>query len=477
MNQSHPSQHFHAVVIGGGLAGMLAAAAIKSTGASVDILEGDTLPDIPAPRKGLPQARHAHVLMSGGANAMEQLLPGLTSRLLAAGARRISLPTGMVGFAPEGWYRRWKEESQYVITCSRDLLDHTVRAAVLRREHITLHGGHRATGLNGSRTKVTAAQSVKDGVTHTWDADLIIDATGRGTRLPAWLTELGITGLDELRVDSGLAYASRVFRSPAGDADWPIVNIQADSRLGIPGRAGTLLPIEDGRWLASLSGTRGGQPTSDPDQFTAFARTLRHPLIAELLEHAEPLSDVSINRSTVNARRLYEKLTVWPDGLLAIGDAVATYNPVYGHGMSVAAQQALILRDELARQDIRTPGTTRSIQRTVARPANVAWTLATGQDIHYPDVQGGNPGLADRIVQAYASRLAYAACGRQDAAEALTEVMTLNADPTSLFLNTRTVWAAIRGPLLPPQNGPKFTAEEHRHLAAQTATDDTERPA
>jgi 2-polyprenyl-6-methoxyphenol hydroxylase-like FAD-dependent oxidoreductase len=452
---------------------MLTAAAVASTGADVEILEADALPDTPAPRKGLPQGQHAHVLMSGGATAMEQLLPGLTGRLLAAGARRIPLPTGMVGLAPEGWYRRWSEESQYVITCSRDLLDHTVRTAVLAREGITLHSGYRAGGLTGTRAQVTGVRADKDGATRTWQADLTVDASGRGTRMPAWLTTLGLTPPTELRVDSGLAYVSRLYRSPAGDAAWPIVNIQANSKTGEPGRAGVILPIEDGRWIVSLSGTRGSRPTSD---FTAFARTLRHPLIAELLEHAEPVGAVSVNRSTANERRPYEKLTNWPDGLLAIGDAVAAYNPVYGHGMSVAAQQAVILREELTRRGLHTPGFTRAVQRALARPADTAWTLATGQDIHYPGVEGRKPHLPDRIVQAYASRLSHAACGRQDAAKALTEVMTLNAQPTSLF-SPRTVWAAIRGPLFPPQNGPKFTAEERQHLATRSATEESETPA
>ncbi|MGW1156943.1 NAD(P)/FAD-dependent oxidoreductase [Streptomyces sp. NPDC002519] len=471
MHAPQGPSHGHALVVGGGLAGMLAAAALSHHGVTVDVFEAHDLPTVPAPRKGLPQGRHVHVLMSGGARAIDVLLPGTIQRLVDAGARRIPLPTGMVGYSPEGWYRRWTHESQYVITVSRDLLDHVVRAAVRADSRVTVHTGARVTALLGTGTRVTGAvHASADGAEKPVHADLVVDASGRGTRTPHWLVQLGMTGPPEDRVDSGLAYASRTYRSPVGDADWPIVSVQADSRQPQPGRAGTIVPIEDGRWLVSLSGTRDGQPTNDPDDFLPFARRLRHPLVADLIAKADPLTGVTLNRSTANERRRYEKLRTRLEGLVVLGDAVAAYNPVYGHGMSVAAQAAVALREEIARGGLRAPGLARRAQIAIARPVDVAWMLATGQDVQYRHTTGRSPTLIDRVAQLYAGRLSYVATGREDAAVALTEVTTLNALPSSLF-RTRTLWAALRGPLRPPLEGPRFTEKERALLGRAIPTD------
>ncbi|MFJ8311408.1 MULTISPECIES: FAD-dependent monooxygenase [unclassified Streptomyces] len=448
-----------AVVIGGGLAGMLAAAALSGYADEITVVERDGLPDGPVPRKGLPQAHHAHLLWSGGARAMEELLPGVNKRWLAAGARRIALPTGLVSMQSQGWLRRWPE-MQFMIACSRDLLDWVVREQVTADARVKVLHHTELLSLEGGAARVTGVRvRTADGEERGLEADLVVDASGRGSRAPLWLRGLGVNQPREEKVDSGLAYASRMFSAPAGASDFPLVNVQSDAREPIPGRTTTIVPIEGGRWLVTLSGTRGGQPTGAAEEFEAFARSVRHPVVGELIADAEPLSDVVVSRSTVNRRYFFEKVKNWPDGFVVLGDAVATYNPVYGHGMSVAAQGALALRGNLAAHGLGTPGLARRVQRAVARPVSLAWDLAVGQDILYPGAIGKQPGPTARLLRRYVDRLLLTATGHPVVTRSLFEVMTLSA-PLAALARPRVVLAVLRGPVLPKLTVPPLTDRE-----------------
>ena len=327
---------------------MLAAAALAPHVDGVTVVERDTLPDGPVPRTGLPQSRHAHILLPSGRDAVEALVPGgrIRERLAAAGAREASL-TSLLTFGGEGWFRRWGRDDHLLTVCSRDLLDWTVREAVLDTPGLVVRAG-RAVALLGAAPRVTGVRvRDADGREEDLAADLVVDASGRGSRAPHWLAELGVTGVTESVVDSGLVYASRRYRIPEGAEDWPLTQVTADPSSGEPGRSANLVPIEDNQWLVSLGGTRGAEPTGDADDFAPFARGLRHPLVGDLIAGAEPLTDVVLTRSTRNGRRHFETAAAWPDGFVVLGDAVATYNPVYGQGMSVAALGARALQDAL----------------------------------------------------------------------------------------------------------------------------------
>ncbi|MEU4202159.1 hypothetical protein AB0F64_19695 [Streptomyces sp. NPDC026294] len=187
---------------------------------------------------------------------------------------------------------------QYLIACSPDLLDWGVRRQVLAHPRIRVLSGTEPVGLSGSADHVSGAE-VRDTATRDvrqLDADLVIDATGRGSAAAAWWDALGLPPVPEEHVDSGLAYATRVFRAPAGTAHWPIVNVQSDGRLPVPGQTAPLVPIEGARWLVTPSGTRGGQPTREASAFLPFARSVRHPVVADPIADAEPLTDVRLSR-------------------------------------------------------------------------------------------------------------------------------------------------------------------------------------
>ncbi|EST38343.1 hypothetical protein N566_07930, partial [Streptomycetaceae bacterium MP113-05] len=235
---------------GGGLAGMLAAAALAPHAREVVVAERDTLPRYPRPRRGLPQARHVHLFMSGGVRAMERLLPGVTDRLEAAGARRLAAPADMVVCSPQGWFPRWPCTHR-ILLCSRDLLDGVVRSEVARHPHVRVLEGAEVLGPAGDAERVTGARVRSAGGERVLPTDLLVDASGRGSRAGAWLIGLGAEAPRETRVDTGLVYASRYYRAPPG-AGFPVVAVQADPRAGTPGRGAVLEPVEGGRWLVTL---------------------------------------------------------------------------------------------------------------------------------------------------------------------------------------------------------------------------------
>ncbi|MFJ5061733.1 FAD-dependent oxidoreductase [Streptomyces nigra] len=456
-----PSPARVAVVLGGSHTGMLAAQALAGSADRVVVVERDMLPSGPDPRKGLPQSRHVHLLWSGGVRALEELLPGIGADLRAAGARRAPITTDMVALSPRGWFRRWPE-SHHIVLAGRDLLDATVRSRVLADERIELLDGTEVLDLLGDARAVTGVRlRGRDGRESTLEAGLVVDATGRGSAAPRWLAALGLPAPVRREVDSGLAYASRLYLAPEPARDgFPVVNVQADPRAGGPGRAGVLLPIEHGRWLVTLSGTRGGEPGTSDEEFARFAREeLRHPVIGELIERAEPLTGVAFTRTTANRRHSYERMPDWPENLTVLGDALAAYNPVYGHGLSVGAQSALILRETVRRYGWGAAGLARRVQKAVARPVGAAWDLAIGQDVFYPGATETGPTLRDRLVAGYVDRLMHTATGNGRIARRVTDVTSLERR-AEVLLGPSVLLAAAVGPLKPQLTGPPLTAEE-----------------
>ncbi|MGC4979435.1 FAD-dependent oxidoreductase [Streptomyces sp. DT193] len=459
-----------AIVIGGGLAGMLAASALSQRVEEVTVLERYPLPEGPGPRKGIPQSLHAHILLPSGRDAIESLIPGagIGGRLAAAGARVSSL-TSLLTFGTEGWFRRWGRDSHPLTVCSRDLLDWTVREAVLEEDNIAVRTTQ-VVGLLGSSARVTGVRlRDEDGQESDLSADLIVDVSGRGSRAVHWLKDLGITDVTESVVDSGLVYASRRYRIPKGAEDWPLTQVNADPFSGEPGCSANLVPIENDEWLVSLGGTRGGEPTSSAEDFTQFALSLRHPIVGELIADAEPLTDVVLSRSTRNGRRYFEKARIWPEAFIVLGDAVATYNPVYGQGMSVAALGAKALQEELQRDGAGAPGLARRVQRAAAKPVEAAWAMSTSQDRQFPDVEGNPPNFADRALTRYVRRMTRVATTSYQVSSAMCDVTTLQKDAIWL-VHPSLLLATLAGPVLPPLEGPPLTDEERAFFESYVST-------
>ncbi|MFG2603096.1 NAD(P)/FAD-dependent oxidoreductase [Streptomyces sp. NPDC048514] len=449
-----------AIVIGASAAGLFAAAALAEV-AEVTIIERDVLPAGPEPRRGVPQSRHAHLVWSGGVNAFNELLPGIVNDIVGKGGRLVHIMGDMISRAPnEIWFRRFTSTHHRNLVCSRDLLDFVLRERVLSHPHVSVRQETTVLGLNGTAARVTGVRARTGDEESTLSADLVIDASGRGSRAPQWLEDLGLPPIAQRKVNAGVAYATRVYRAPgtAAGLDFPLVNVQANPAKA-PGQGGIILPIEGNRWIVTLSGTRGGEPTSDPEAFVDFALGLGDPIIGELLRGAEPLSEVATTRSTANHRRYYEKSQAWPDGFALLGDAIAGYNPVYGHGLTVAAQGAVAVRDVLRTKSIAARGTARRLQLAAGRPVAAAWDLAVGQDAFYPGASSTPPTAVERFLARFVDRAVANGAGNPRALGALLDVMSMEKPATRLFSPDMLI-PMLFGPRRPHLQGPPISDQE-----------------
>jgi 2-polyprenyl-6-methoxyphenol hydroxylase-like FAD-dependent oxidoreductase len=433
----------HALVIGGGVAGLLAARVLADHAERVTIVERDELPAGPTPRKGAPQARHVHVLLARGREALEGLFPGLEAELAAAGAIPIDWTADTAWLSAAGWARRFPSHLRSH-ACSRDLLEWALRRRLSAEPRVAFLPRHEVAGLIatddgarvvGIRARDRAAGADGAGAARPLWADLVVDAAGRGSRAPRWLEEIGYAAPAETVVNAFLGYTSRLYARPAGfQADWKGLYIQSDPPRTL--RGGVLLPIEGDRWLVTLGGAGKDYAPSDEAGFLAFARSLPSQALYEAIREATPLSPIATYRATENRIRHYERLARWPEGFAVTGDGVCAFNPVYGQGMTNAALAALTLDDCLraaGRRDAAQPGLTHRFQRELARRNQTPWLLATGADYRVPQTAGGAPSPTMRLSHRYLDRALRAATRDSAVRLALMEVLHLVKPPATLF--------------------------------------------
>ncbi|MFF5883295.1 NAD(P)/FAD-dependent oxidoreductase [Streptomyces sp. NPDC014603] len=452
----------HAVVVGGSLAGLLAANVLAAHVDRVTVVERDRFPEEPEPRPGVPQSRHIHVLLEGGRTAIESLLPGFVRELEEAGAPRVGVPGDMVQWQNGRWFRRLPSSAHYH-TGPRPQLERLVRRRVLANPLITVLEGTDAVGLLGDASRVRGVLLRERGdraraEPRPVEADLVVDASGRATKAPQWLTALGAQAPHEETIDTGLAYGTRVYRDRDG-----ILGTDALGYYIVPNPSQThgavVLPLGDGTHLVTLSGLRGDEPPTDGDQFTAYAKKLPHPLVHRWLSRAEPLSPVHGFRHTENVRRRYDLPGRRPAGFLAVGDALCTFNPVYGQGMTVAAQNAVALRDALA--DPRRTPTTRRVQRAVLSSSRQAWDISAGADKRMPGATGNAAALraGDRAAHWYLDRVQDRYPGDPVVGDAFRSVLSLSAPLTAVFAPS-VARAVLLGTPVPTPTEPPMTREE-----------------
>jgi 2-polyprenyl-6-methoxyphenol hydroxylase-like FAD-dependent oxidoreductase len=456
----------HAVVLGAGMAGLLAARVLTDSYGQVTVIDRDELPETPMHRRGVPHGRHLHALAARGQQALEELFPGLTAELVAHGAPAGNLLTDARLYL--SGHRLWQADTGLVLLCaSRPFLEAHMRARVRALPNVTFLDRcdivRLATTLDGRR--VTGARVLRraDGsAEELLGADLVVDASGRGSRTPLWLQELGYARPETEQVRIGLGYTTRTYRLRPPDAlDGDLAVLVAATPLHP--RTGFLQVLEGDRWMLTLAGILGDHPPTDPDGFLAFARSLRFPDIYQAVRDAEPLEDPVAFRFPASVRHRYERLSRFPDGLLVVGDAVASFNPIYGQGMSVAALEALALRRHLER------GTQPQPDRwfgDLARVVDVAWDMSAGGDLVFPGVQGRRT-LKLRLVSAYLARLHAAAAHDAYLAGAFIRVAGLVAPPQSL-LRPGVVLRVLRKGLGPAAGTPGHPQHQDTVRAAQT---------
>lgn len=463
-------------MLGASWAGILAAHALARHLESVTIVERDVLPDRPEHRKGLPQARHAHVLWSGGARVLDGLLPGVVDRVVAAGARKLGYHEDVVTLTSHGWQHRFPPR-QYVIVCGRPLLDWVVRGEVLANDRIRLRERTEAVALKGDGTRVSGVEvhDLDGSGREVIEADLVIDATGRGSGLRRWLSALGLPPVHVDIVDAGIAYSTREFVAPPGAIDgFPAVNLAADHRIREPGRFGVIFPQEGGRWMVTLSCSRGGNLPTREEDFLPYAQSLRDPLVAQLIGSAEALTSVFVSHIGANRRLYPERLDRWPDGLLVLGDSLAAFNPIHGQGMTAAARAAAVVDARLAEGGLG-PGDAHDVQRAISEAVDDPWIMATSKDLEFVDCRNNssdprlNEGAA--MVSQFVDLVASGSTRSRAVSDVVTDVVSMSA-PQSRLGSSDFFSLIQRSERLPELTEPPLRPEELAivNLAPRSAT-------
>ena len=437
----------HAVVIGASMGGLTVARVLAEAYRTVTVVDRDALPDGPEQRGGVPQGRHAHGLLARGRLALEELFPGLSDDLVSRGAIQADL------MAAARWYQNGVRQASADsgldgLLVSRPLLEAAVRDRVRALPNVRVLAGRTVTGLvlTPDNRRVVGVR-VGDRIL---DCDLAVDASGRTSRSPDWLHTAGYQRPPVDEVKMGIGYTTRTYRRTPQHAGGALaVLVGADPAHPRPA---AMLAVEGDRWTLTLGGYAGDHPPLDDHGFLAFARSLPAPELAEVIRTAEPVGDPIAFRYPKSVRRRYERLRGFPAGYLVAADAMCSFNPIYGQGMTVAAAEALALRDCLAAGERELA---RRFFAAAAKIVDVPWSLAAGADLRFAHVPGPRP-LPVRLINAYVARLQRTAAHDTVVGIAFMRVANL-IDPPSVLFRPGVVLRVLAGGRRHPAPRPAIT--------------------
>ncbi len=427
-----------AVVIGASVSGLLSARVLADEFEEVTVLDRDPLPDEPIARRGVPQARHIHVLLTAGHATLEDLFPGYGEELLSAGGLMVD-GAREIKFYSEGDFLADGPRRIPLYCATRPLYEQVVRRRVAGLDGVELRPNCQfveyltdgdATTVRGVVVRNEASES------EVIEGDLIVDATGRTSRTSTWLDEHGYLppAVDEVSVD--VAYGTILVERPAEDRRAFVVPPSPACTRG-----GAVIPVEGDRWIVTLIGAHGDHPPADLEGCMDFAAGLPVPHLRRLLDEHELISEEIVRYPfPSNRRRRYEDLDRFPDGLLVIGDALASFNPIYGQGMSVAALEALHLHRVLA--EGRRDDLALRFFEQAAKTVDIAWNMAVGSDFQFTQTVGPKPPGTD-VLNRYISRLTRGAHVDGELSDAFFRVLTMERPPSSL-LRPGVVWHVFR---------------------------------
>lgn len=419
-----------ALVLGAGMAGLCAARVLADYFTRVILIERDNLPESPRHRRGVPQGPHIHTLFTSGGQILDELLPGFGDDLLAAGAVETDIGSDFREYV-NGGFRADTPNRIPIYSASRPLLEHVLRRHVAGLDAVEIRPSHQfveyVTSEAGS-TVVGVSVRNENGEEETIESELVVDATGRTSKTPRWLETHGYSAppIQEVQVD--IAYSTGFIDRPPDDVRSIGINDQ--------GGGAAAFPIENDRWVLTLAGRGDDLPPTEPEAMEEFAGDLVVPDVKELLEdHDWREAPIAQYRFGSNQRYRYEDLERFPDGLVVIGDAIASFNPFYGQGMTVAIFQAVVLHHALAEHGLDDLG--RRFFGQVEAVVDTPWFQAIAVDFLYPQATGPTPAGVESF-QEYMGRLGRTALDDGAVAEAFTRVFQLER-PLSWLLQPRIV--------------------------------------
>lgn len=425
----------HAIVIGGSIAGLLSARILCNHFEKVTVIERDSYPKGDEPRNGLPQGHHQHFVMARGQRILEQLFPGIQKELVSAGAPLPDMGTAINFLFPSGWGPLF-QCGELTFVCSRPLVESRIRQRVASISNVTFVQGREVARLlpNAENNGVIG---IVDSSNSNIEADLVVDASGRTSCAPKWLEELGYETPKETVVNAFLGYATRWYERPKNfNADWK-GSLMFCRPPHFP-RGGMIFSEETGLWIVTLLGSARDYPPTDELGFLEFARSLPSNRIYDAIKDARPLSPIYGYRNTRNCLRHYDKMADWPEGFVALGDAVCAYNPVYGQGITVCAMSAMKLDECLYKQRKHKPdegvtGLSRYFQKQLVKVNAFPWQMATAEDFRWPSTEGPKPKRITKFMHWYLDQVIVLIPENPEVYQTFLSVMNMIRPPRDLF--------------------------------------------
>lgn len=435
----------HAVVIGGSMAGLLTARVLSDYFERVTIFEADTPPDEAVPRKGVPQGNHIHTLLSGGSTVIRKYFPGLHDDLIAAGADYGDPMQKWRLFTGGRWTPRLASGVESYMM-SRPLLETTVRKHALAIPNIKLCVASPVSGYTHSTRDAHGAGSTRDdtntivtGVTleasgETIAADFVADVSGRNSKASQWIKQMGFTPPPRSNIGIDVGYTTFEVTEPPGyQRDW---NMLYTIQQSIPRdtRGGGIFCVENKRWLVSAQGYHKDYAPTDWPGFLAYFKAHPFPDIYDTIKDMQPVGEAKEYRYASYLRRHYERLKDFPQGLVVLGDAMCSLNPVYGQGMTVASKEVEHL-DNCLQQCVNNGSLANIAQpffKGAAKFVDAAWDAIIVEDFRYPQTRGDRP-KAYGFAKWLNTRFFALSATNEDFGVAFAKVLNLVEPPESLL--------------------------------------------
>jgi len=421
----------HAIVIGASMGGLLAGRALADYYDEVTLVDRDALPLAREPRKGVPQGRHTHGLLARGREVLEELFPGFTAEMVAEGAVSGDVANDVLWFN-HGFYLSNVHSELSGLAISRPMLENGARRRVLQLPNVRIR--QRCNVLrpicDRDHNRVTGVEvAPRDGSdsVEMISSDLVVDASGRGSRSPLWLDALGYAKPREEQIKVNIGYKTRLYRRRSEDLHGKLGAIIAACRPDW--RFGVILAQEGERWTVSLGGYFGDEAAADDFGFIEFARSLPKREVFEVIKDAEPLGPILPYQFSTNQRRYYEELSRFPECFVVCADALCSFNPIYGQGMTVASTEALKLGESVTKGS---DGIGRRFFRAAGRLIDNPWQIAVGSDLQHERVEGKRTAQV-RFVNWYIARLFQSANRDPVLATKFLEVANLTKAPSTLL--------------------------------------------
>ncbi|WP_462413233.1 FAD-dependent oxidoreductase [Neobacillus sp. Marseille-QA0830] len=438
-----------AIILGGGISGKLAARVLSDFYQEVIVLERDSEPSGPFPRKGALQGNHIHALLHAGEHGLEKLFPGITEKFYSTGAVKINSTQDLAWFHHGVWKHRY--DGGYTTTLqTRPHLEWHIGESIKTLPNVTIHYNcsFKEYIYEENENRIVGVDCTEGGSSNSLYGDLIVDASGAASFTTGWLKGRGLH-ISEEKVKIGLSYISKKFQLPDHqDRDWTIKLVYPNppqEKIG-----GTISKVEGNQYIVTFIGYHDEidekEVLRNEDSFIELAKKLPKSDIYQELKDAAPLSQTSVFRVPHITWRKYDQMKQLPEGLLLIGDTICRIDPVFGQGMSIAILEALALQKLLTKQNQSQQHLIRAFHKQAAKIIAPIWSMVLTEDFRYPSTTGKRPmGLS--FLQWYSRNIFLLSAEDKRTYNSFIKVMNL-VRPMTILMTPRILWRVCKKSIL-----------------------------